>query len=1166
MKQTIKLTLVWGLSFLAAFACANANPENDADHAALTRWRAHTEKLKADPSLVRYYLFDEKKGYSLANSAGDGQGALTILSNSPYGMSRETGWNHIYSQSSLIYPEWVTGRWAEKGALSSGKANSVARSLFSGTKSGVFTLEAWVRMQNSGEEDGGSNLFNISAGYNDGWKISYQRAKWAPQGILEFRFGTPSGPIILSGGTFDAQVWHHLVGQWDGKMLRLFIDGAQVGEKECAGPYVGIERNAGWSREFPEYDTKGLNFGGGGPGIKRFDLDELAVFDRALSAEEVRAHFEAGRPAASAEVQKAAFAKELERRNAIAAIKMDIPKETYGIFRRGDKIPAKIAIPTSAGLLGTYEAHFLVRDLTNMAVLDETRKLTASADKEAQAEVEFSTDKCGLYFVDMWLTDAEGKTVKRLTEEYGIAVTVPLPPANKIPLSSPLMAHYIYGNFYENQFLGFGVDRMIMCNDKVYDPKTGVFDEKVFGKVFEFHRKAGLKAMFCIHLYAPEWAERVPGKKWLMKDMKPWEDYVRQLYRHYKNDVAFWEIENEPNAGTGIAADEYAEYLKVAYKALKDEDANAVVLGLCGCPGFLNWNEAVFKAGGAKYFDVLTLHNYNNSPIKMTVQERQVERAIEQLVKYRGERVPVWNSESGVHPVARIDGRPMTDDVFVRTYTPAKVRSMYPGGPLVKEADMPVLTEPDAAALQVQTVLLDLGSGCEKFFMLNGASHYAPTDNACDGQPSVTAPAIAALASVLIPSQSVTRLPLSSSADAGAIITQKGGRRIASLFSDEKPTLSFHVDRAGTFEGMDMLGNPLKWEVNSGKVLTVQLGSAPVYIYDVPKDFAQIQFLKVANAPETLPENGIMEGELTISNPLDVPLAATLKPEAPKGATLTVDGKMELKPQESRTISFRLDGRELKRRRYEIGFQLFAGTAQLGKLSYSFLSEGTIHKAGELKGKPALGDNTWWKDLTPESCLDVESVVSGQPVVGAPWLPQWKGAKDLSFELRTAWLNDDAIFVRIDVTDDVVMPAPKEKRDLCFKYDCIELFFDGRSLSTRKDVITEGAQQIMVIPNGAPTAAPCDFWVSGKKSTVQAQFIGARTDTGYWVEGTFRPEPGTPLRVRSGTQFAFDVLIDDMDIETAPRKSAMALHGIFNNVSDPSKWGRYQLEPQPKKP
>ena len=148
------------------------------------------------------------------------------------------------------------------------------------------------------------------------------------------------------------------------------------------------------------------------------------------------------------------------------------------------------------------------------------------------------------------------------------------------------------------------------------------------------------------------------------------------------------------------------EFLKIGYKTLKEEDPNCVVVGLCGCPGFLNWNEAVYKAGGAKYFDVLSLHNYTTHPIQSTAKDRLVERAIKQLVEHRGERVPVWNSESGYHAVARIGPRPMTEDVMLREY-PRAVQ--IKGHPPVVPCDMPVLTEHDYACWQTQSIMLDLG-------------------------------------------------------------------------------------------------------------------------------------------------------------------------------------------------------------------------------------------------------------------------------------------------------------------------------------------------------------------------------------------------------------------------------------------------------------------------
>lgn len=1128
---------------------AAGNPNDES----FSRWKAYSEKLRKDPSLVRLYLFDEGKGLSAANSAGDGKGCMTILSNSPYGESREERWWIWTSPLFQAFPEWTEGRWPGKGALRNGLAGvCMVRSQFNGTKTGVFTLESWVR-----PHDEACGLFNIGDGYGNGFKITYNKANWAPDGQIEFRLGTPRGPGIVSASPFKPGVWHQLVCTWDGGMLRIFIDGVQKAGKECSGPYVPIPMTEPWALGLLEMDVKGLHIGGCGNGRGRFDVDELAIFDRVLSADEVRSHYEAGNPSVSAEEQKASLAKSLDYQKVLNSISMDIPRETLGYFQRGVKIPAKISIPASSGMKGKFTAHFLLRDLRNMVVVEEKRELTASQNNDAAAVVELAPELCGIYFLDMWLADSAGKTVKKLPEEYCLAITVPLPPADKIPLTSPLAAHHISGSFFENRFIGFGVDRWIKGSEAY--KKFGEVDPKVFEKEMDFERKSGLKVMFCLHLAMPSWAERLPGKKFVLKDMNIFADYCKQMVRRYKDMVMAWEIENEPNAGDLISPEEYVEFLKVAYKAIKAEDPKAVVVGLCGCPGFLNWNEAVYKAGGAKYFDVLSLHHYLEHPIQTHVQKKEIERAAEQLLKYRGEMVPIWNSESAFHTVTRVDGRPMTEDVFMRRFA-GKITKL-PGQPPVLAADMPVLLEHDAACWQVQAILLDLAAGCQKYFMLNGTSHYSPPFNVSDGQPNEMGPAVAAVASLLIPSRSIEKLPLSSNSDAGAIITQDGGRRIAALFSDEKPTISFRVDRPGVFEGMDMLGNPLKWTVSSGNILNIKLGMEPVYVFDVPKNFAQLQFLKVGKAPRALPENGIMEGELILTNHLDRPLSAVLKGTAPKASTIEVAGKVELKAGESRTVPFRFDGQKLGRRNYELTFELFDGSSQLAKLSHSFTSEGGIYKIPELDAGASISDGIWWKKVEPLICNDEENVVYGKPIVGVPWAPQWRGPKDLSFSMRMAWKQNGAVFLRIDVTDDVVMPAPKDKRGLCFQYDCIEIFFDGRGIGERRNVMGPGVEQILVIPNAAKIPGTCDFWFSKKKPSVRAEFIGAASETGYWIEGMILPEPGSSFSSRAGSQFAFDVLVDDMDSEIAPRKAAMALHGLFNNSSDPSRWGRYQLEP-----
>lgn len=1128
------------------------------------RWQQYNALVQKDPALVRHYLFQEGKGTVLANSAGDGKGAMNLTTTSPYGESRETRWVIWCWPSFQPAAEWISGRWPGKHGLMNGMASTHAttRSLFNGTKDGVFTLVAWVQMFGSpvGATDGMCRLFNIGDAYKTGWSVSYNRAKWLTEGGVEFRFGTPTGPITVMGKPFAAQIWHQVACQWDGKAIRIFIDGAPAGETPCAGPYVPEALIDPWALGMLEFEIKGLNVGGRAStkqNPERFAVDELAIFSRALTTDEIRAHYEAGRPDASADEQRTALALVQKERILRENIRLDIPKETDGYFHLGKKIPATVAVTAQAGLSGAHTAHYLLRDLQNQVLADQTLPLNLTAGQEAAATLELAPEKCGVYFLDLWLTDTTGKTLKRLTEEYSIGITVPLPPAKDVPPSSPLAAHAISSHYPENRFLGFGVDRWIKSNAITHE--KGKVNENAFKQEMDFEKEAGLKVMFCLHLFSPSWAEKVPDKKWLMKDMSIWADYCKMMVRKYKDEVVAWEIENEPNAGGLIAADEYVEFLKVGYQAIKEVDPQSVVVGLCGCPGFLNWNEAVYKAGGAKFFDVLALHNYTAFPISAHRQERHIERAIEQLKQYRGELVPVWNSETGFIQVTRVNGRPMTEDVFTRRYA-AKI-VVTPGKPPMLPGFQPVLLERTAACWQIQSIMLDLGAGCAKYFMLAGGSHYYPVFNESDGQPAEYGVATAAAASALMNSTGVKFLPLSSGADAGVIISNKDGTRTACLFSDETPTLSFRFSRPGIARGMDMLGNAQQWNVGENGILTLRIGSDPVYLFDIPSDFAQLRLVSIGTLPDALPETGVMNGELTVTNPFDRPLSATLRAEAPKGTTLQVEATVSLAAKQSKTIPFRFDGQTLKRRRYEFSFNLIEGPTPLGKASHMFFSEGGIRAVSERNADAQLGDGKWWQEIPAEVCNEEDNVVHGKPIVGVPWAPQWRGPKDLAFNLRQAWTHDGALLVRVEVTDDVVMPATPEKRREAFRYDSLELFFDGRPLAERKEIMTPGVEQMVVIPRTGEGVGACDFWFAGKKPTIHAEFTGGSLPNGYWIEGRLRPADGNDLKVRAGTQYALDAMIDDMDKAEAPRQSALALHGLFNNASDPSKWGRYQMQP-----
>jgi hypothetical protein len=76
--------------------------------------------------------------------------------------------------------------------------------------------------------------------------------------------------------------WVHLAGTFDGQMMRIYVDGEEKGTMERPGP---VKANAfhlclgNYEEKHPAY-FHGL-------------LDEVKLYSRALTAEEVRAHYQA---------------------------------------------------------------------------------------------------------------------------------------------------------------------------------------------------------------------------------------------------------------------------------------------------------------------------------------------------------------------------------------------------------------------------------------------------------------------------------------------------------------------------------------------------------------------------------------------------------------------------------------------------------------------------------------------------------------------------------------------------------------------------------------------------------------------------------------------------------------------------------------------------------
>ena len=108
--------------------------------------------------------------------------------------------------------------------------------------------------------------------------------------VFNVRFGdlaaTPTGQIFhdVTATAIDAlpsASWHHIVGAYNGESVRLYVDGALASGKKASGNMESRGAGVGLFINFFGSEAQGL-------------IDEVAVYNRGLRADEVQAHFAAG--------------------------------------------------------------------------------------------------------------------------------------------------------------------------------------------------------------------------------------------------------------------------------------------------------------------------------------------------------------------------------------------------------------------------------------------------------------------------------------------------------------------------------------------------------------------------------------------------------------------------------------------------------------------------------------------------------------------------------------------------------------------------------------------------------------------------------------------------------------------------------------------------------
>jgi hypothetical protein len=142
---------------------------------------------------------------------------------------------------------------------------------------GAFTLEYWVKPVG---RDTWQNRIGI-VGQNDDIEYGFI----SPNVI---QIWTPSGGSLNTDYTFPDGEWHHVATIADGTSLKTYYDGKLAGTGGSSttdyGPVATFNVHIGGGGVF---DGTGNWFTG--------QIDEVAIFDKAIPAERVAAHYKAGK-------------------------------------------------------------------------------------------------------------------------------------------------------------------------------------------------------------------------------------------------------------------------------------------------------------------------------------------------------------------------------------------------------------------------------------------------------------------------------------------------------------------------------------------------------------------------------------------------------------------------------------------------------------------------------------------------------------------------------------------------------------------------------------------------------------------------------------------------------------------------------------------------------
>jgi hypothetical protein len=342
-----------------------------------------------------------------------------------------------------------------------------------------------------------------------------------------------------------------------------------------------------------------------------------------------------------------------------------------------------------------------IYDYLNRRVASGSTNVMVPAQGRWSGSLNLSNGRRGIFRVVLWVQGVEH------TREEVVYGVVPRPQQMGLDTNSLIGIHANFTDFQSAALQKMGVkwnrvsSPSVAFRWKSIQPTEGIFqwspDDMTKATSY------GISVLGTLGTDWPAWAD-VGG----LPDLAKWETFVEGVVAHYRNQVKYWEIWNEPQWGFSAEFEDfYPRLLERGISAVHRADPGAQVVGLGGVYT-LSWATnalAHVASNSLASLNSVSTHIYPKIPSSDYAAFRQHIRDVYGL--------EIWNTEAGIWDRGFYLGE---NSGFVQAdYTwPQKAADRYDVG------------HRGSAELMAYGFLNNVGNGLTKFFYYDGRIYVGP--------------------------------------------------------------------------------------------------------------------------------------------------------------------------------------------------------------------------------------------------------------------------------------------------------------------------------------------------------------------------------------------------------------------------------------------------------